>query len=171
MTKIANAMRTFKFNLIPYADLSLIQFAPYPLLAALLLFTTLPLPSFLLTIPPFYLLSVTMNPLPLYVPHASVGKTIPFLLPLHVTQPHHLPLHPFKHPLTNVINDPLTSPHSSQAPVIHYSPKTILNASLANNPKNSLTIKSALLPINLNAISPLIQKTTNSSPKVPHFAN
>ena len=171
MTKIANAMRTFKFNLIPYADLSLIQFAPYPLLAALLLFTTLPLSSFLLTIPPFYLLSVTMNPLPLYIPHASVGKTIPFLLPLHVTQPHHLPLHPFKHPLTNVINDPLTSPHSSQAPVIHYSPKTILNASLANNPKNSLTTKSALSPINLNAISPLIQKTTNSSPKVPHFAN
>ena len=171
MTKIANAMRIFKFNLILSADLSLIQFALYPLLADLLPFTTLPLPSFLLTIPPFYLLSVTMNPLPLYVPHAYVGKTIPFLLPLHVTQPHHLPHHPFNHPLINVINDQLTSRHFSQAPVIHYSPKTILNASLANNLKNSLTMKSALLPINWNAISPLIQKTTNSSLKVPHSAN
>ena len=91
--------------------------------------------------------------------------------PPHVTQFHHLPLLPLKHPLTNAVNDPLTSPHSSQVPVIHYSPKTILTASLANNPKNSLIIKSALSPINLNAISLLIQKTTNSSPKVPHFAN
>ena len=163
---------TSNFNSTQYADPSQIRLVLHPLLLDILDYTTPPLLLSLLTTLPSYLLSVPMNPLPLHIPHASVGKTIPLLLPPHVTQPHQLLHKPSKHLPDNAINDQLTSQHSSQATAIHYSLKTTSNVSPANNPKNSQTTKSALLLNNSNAISHLTQQTkTILQLKALHYAN
>ena len=171
MTKIANAMITSNSNSIPCVDPLPIRLAIYLLLLDLLDYITPPLLLALHPTRPFYLPSVPMNLLLLHTPRAFVGTTIPLLLPPHVNHLHHLLLHPSSYPLNNVINAQLTSPPSSQAPAIHYLPKTTLNASPANNLKNSLTIKSALSPNNLNAILPPIQQIMTSSPKVLRYAS